>query len=291
MVGWWGAEKSAPLPQTGLEIYLASRPHGAISEETFGRRQAELPALDALPPGHVLVRVQYVSCDPAMRGWMSAQRSYIAPVAIGDVMRATGVGVVVAGDGWRVGECVQGLFGWAEFAVVKATDLRRVSVPSGLSPSVALGVLGTTGMTAYFGLLDVGKPVKGDCVVVSAAAGATGSVVAQIAKHVLGCTTVGIAGGEEKCRYLTEELGLDAAVDYKHPDGVDEGLKKALNGKGIDVYFDNVGGPTLEAVLKRINQNARIVLCGAISVYNETKPSKGPSNYLSLIMNRARMEG
>ncbi|CAN8061928.1 unnamed protein product [Agarophyton chilense] len=226
-----------------------------------------------------------------MRGWLSTRKSYIAPVAIGSTMRAMGVGTVVRGGaGFRVGQLVTGLFGWAEYCVMKAERVTRVRVPPGMPKSVALGVLGITGMTAYFGLLKIGKPKKGDIVVVSSAAGGTGSVVAQIAKNIIGCEVIGIAGGLEKCRYLEEDLGIKA-VDYKSEEGVGKGLKRALNGKGIDIYYDNVGGKILEAALARINIGARIVVCGAISGYNSSNLPPGPSNYVALISKRASMTG
>ncbi len=240
-------------------------------------------------PGEVLVKVHYLSLDPAMRGWMNEGKSYIAPVALGAVMRALGVGEVVAShaDGISVGDFVTGAFGVQAFATLPARECRKVD-PKLAPLTTYLNVLGMTGMTAYFGLLDVGEPKPGDTVVVSGAAGAVGATVGQIAK-IKGCRAVGIAGGKEKCRFIVEELGFDAAIDYK-----EEGLAKALRAacpNGIDVYFDNVGGEILDACLAQINLRARIVICGAISQYNSTTPIKGPSNYLSLLINRARMQG
>lgn len=206
-------------------------------------------------------------------------------------MRAMGIGEVIHPAGrYKRGNIVHGMFGWTDYALVDASKVTSVKIPAGVPISAALGVLGTTGMTAYFGLLHVGKITTGDVVVVSAAAGATGSVVAQIAKNVYGCKVIGIAGGPVKCRYLEEELGI-LAVDYKSEEGVDGGLKRALNGDGIDIYYDNVGGATLEAALRRISIGARIVICGAISVYNSKSLQPGPKNYLSLIANRASMTG
>jgi len=239
--------------------------------------------------GEVLVEVEYLSLDPAMRGWMNEGKSYIAPVAIGEVMRAGGVGRVLESKdpAFARGDYVVGVLGVQRFAVVPGRTLTKVD-PSLAPLPVYLGTLGMPGMTAYFGLLDVGKAKEGETVVVSGAAGAVGMVVGQIAK-IKGCRAVGIAGGPEKCAFLTDELGFDAAIDYKS-----ENLHAALRAqcpKGIDVYFDNVGGDTLDTALARLAMHARVVICGAISQYNNTTPVSGPSNYLSLLVNRARMEG
>ncbi len=239
--------------------------------------------------GEVLVGVEYLSLDPAMRGWMNEGRSYVPPVKLGAVMRALGVGRVIESEdpGLKAGDYVSGGFGIQSHATVPAKDCTKIDV--GLAPlPTYLNVLGMTGMTAYFGLLEVGLPKAGETVVVSAAAGAVGATVGQIAK-IKGCRVVGIAGGPEKCRWLTEELGFDAAIDYK-AETVAKALRTAAP-QGIDVYFDNVGGEILEACLGQINLRARIVICGAISQYNATEPPKGPANYLSLLVNRARMEG
>ena len=239
--------------------------------------------------GEFLVEVQYISLDPAMRGWMNEGKSYIPPVAIGDVMRAGAVGRVIESRHPRfaVGAEVVGAFGVQEYALsngkgVTAVDSRLAPLP------VYLGTLGMPGMTAYFGLLDTGKAKQGDTVVVSGAAGAVGSVVGQIAR-IKGCRAIGIAGGPDKCRYLVDELGFDAAIDYKAED-VKAALRKHCPA-GIDVYFDNVGGAILDAALATLGRGARVVICGAISQYNNTSPIKGPSNYLSLLVNRASMIG
>lgn len=207
-------------------------------------------------------------------------------------MRAMGIGQVIRPAGkFRVGDFVEGMFGWNQYVYSDASKLVSVTrVVRSLPLSAALGVLGITGMTAYFGLLDVGKLKRGDCVVVSAAAGATGSVVCQIAKNIYGCFVVGIAGGAAKCRYLEEELGV-VAVDYKSEQGVKGGMKNALEKRRIDVYFDNVGGEILESALRYINFGARIVVCGAISGYNKEKLMPGPYNYLNLISYSASMTG
>ena len=239
--------------------------------------------------GEFLIRIEYISLDPAMRGWMNEGKSYVPPVAIGEVMRAGGAGEVVASNhpGFPVGSKVSGLFGVQQYAMSNVKGVQRVDTALAPLPTY-LGVLGMTGMTAYFGLLDVGAAKAGDTVVVSGAAGAVGMVVGQVAK-ILGCRVVGIAGGAEKCRWLVDELGFDAAIDYKYAD-----LRKALREhcpQGIDVYFDNVGGEILDLALAQLAMHARVVVCGAISQYNATDGVKGPANYLSLLVNRARMQG
>jgi NADPH-dependent curcumin reductase len=263
---------------------LAARPVGLPKATDF--HYDELPVPD---PGddQVVVKNRYISLDPAMRGWMNEGKSYIAPVGIGEVMRALAIGEVVAtrSPAMAVGDTVIGAFGMQEYAVVPAKAATKV-LPIAPLP-VLLGTLGMTGLTAYFGLLDVGKPKPGNTVVVSGAAGAVGAVVGQIAK-IKECRAVGIAGGERKCSYL-RELGFDAAIDYKSTD-VAAALREHCP-NGIDVFFDNVGGDILDAALTRLAMGARIVLCGAISQYNNTTPVKGPANYLSLLVNRASMTG
>ncbi len=265
---------------------LAARPVGRPRREDWTFDEA--PVRD-IGDGEVLVKVRYISLDPAMRGWMNDRKSYIAPVAIGEVMRAGGVGQVVASrhPKFAQGDHVVGMFGVQQYAIGNGKGMHRVD-PS-LAPLPAyLGVLGMTGMTAYFGLLDIGKPTQGDTVVVSGAAGAVGSAVGQIAK-IKGCRVVGIAGGPAKCEYVTREIGFDACIDYKSQD-----VGRALGAHcpdGIDVYFDNVGGAILDAALARLALHARVVICGAISQYNATAPIAGPSNYLSLLANRASMTG
>ncbi|MDE8346413.1 MAG: NADP-dependent oxidoreductase [Acidocella sp.] len=240
-------------------------------------------------PGEILVAVEYISLDPAMRGWMNEGKSYIAPVKLNDVMRALGVGRVIASqsDAFAPGDAVSAATGVQSHATIPASAATKID-PSLAPLPVYLNVLGMTGMTAYFGLLDEGKPAPGETVVVSGAAGAVGATVGQIAK-IKGCHVVGIAGGPEKCAFLTSELGFDAAIDYK-ADNLPKALRTACP-NGIDVYFDNVGGDILDAALAQINRNARIVICGAISQYNNTTPIKGPANYLSLLVNRASMKG
>ena len=240
-------------------------------------------------PGEFTVRMQLISLDPAMRGWLDDRPSYLPPVAIGDVMRAMAVGEVVSSQhsGFAEGAIVLGTFGVQEYAVSDGTGVTLVNSRLG-TPSMYLGILGTTGLTAYFGLMELGKPRAGDTVVVSAAAGAVGSVVGQLAK-INGCRVVGIAGGSEKCAYVVDELGFDSAIDYKAP-GLRQALAQACP-DGIDVYFDNVGGPVLNAALGTLAMGARVVICGAISQYNAEVATPGPSNYMSLLVRRATMSG
>ena len=267
------------------QVRLAARPVGEPKAGDWRITEEEVPEP---ADGQIVVRVRYISIDPAMRGWMNDARSYIRPVAIDEVMRAGGAGEVVASrhPGFAVGDLVSGGFGVQAYAASDGKGVHKVDTRFAPLPTY-LGVLGMPGMTAYFGLLDVGKPKAGETVVVSGAAGAVGTVVGQVAK-IKGCRVVGIAGGADKCRWLVEELGFDAAIDYKAGD-VKAALKRHCP-DGIHVYFDNVGGEILEAALSRLARGARIVICGAISQYNATQP-KGPSNYLSLLVNRASMTG
>jgi NADPH-dependent curcumin reductase CurA len=265
---------------------LAARPVGLPKSSDWRYTEEPVPEPGA---GEVLVKVLLISLDPAMRGWMNDVRSYIPPVGVGEVMRALAAGEVVSSNDPSLspGDLVTGLLGVQRYAVAPAGALLKADTTLAPLP-VYLSTLGMTGMTAYFGLLDVGKPVAGETVVVSGAAGAVGGVVGQLAK-LKDCRAVGIAGGAEKCRYIVEELGFDAAIDYKAQD-VGAGLHEHCP-KGIDVYFDNVGGEILDAALARLARNARVVICGAISQYNATEPVAGPSNYLSLLINHASMTG
>lgn len=265
---------------------LKERPIGEPNADTWDYTETEVPTIT---DGQLLIKIEYISVDPAMRGWLNDAKSYIAPVKIGDVMRAGTVGRVVESkrDGFAAGDYVCGHNGVQSYAVSDGTGLYKIDPDLAPLPYY-LGVLGMPGMTGYFGLLKTGQPKAGETVVVSGAAGAVGSLVGQIAK-IKGCRFVGIAGGKEKCQFLVDELGFDAAIDYKN-----ENVKKALKQtcpNGVDVFFDNVGGDILNDVLTHINLHARIVICGAISQYNNTTPVKGPSNYLALLVNRARMEG
>jgi NADPH-dependent curcumin reductase CurA len=265
---------------------LAARPVGLAkqSDWNFTTENVAEPA-----DGQVLVKVLQLSLDPAMRGWMNEGRSYIPPVGIGEVMRAGGVGKVIASKDpkFAVGEHVSGTLGVQEYCLAEGKNFTKIDLRLG-TISQWLNVLGMPGMTGYFGLLEVGQAQAGDTVVVSGAAGAVGQTVGQLAK-IKGCRAVGIAGGKAKCDFVVNELHYDACIDYKGGD-VKDGLK-AHCPKGVDVYFDNVGGEILDAVLTRLNRGARVVICGAISQYNNTTPVKGPANYLSLLVNRARMQG
>jgi len=268
------------------QVRLAARPVGLPKPSDW--EHTEEPVAEPAD-GEVLVKVRYLSLDPAMRGWMNDARSYLPPVGIGEVMRAGGCGEVIASrhPNFEPGDHVSGVTGAQEYAVLGGDGL--IKVDPDLAPlPVHIGTLGMPGMTAYFGLLDIGKPQEGDTVVVSGAAGAVGSVVGQIAK-IKGCRVVGIAGGEQKCRHVVEELGFDACIDYKS-----ENVAKALRQhcpKGINVYFDNVGGEILDAALAGLARHARVVICGAISQYNATEGMRGPANYMSLLVNRASMTG
>lgn len=272
--------------QENRQFRLKNRPVGMVKRDDFEFR-TDAPRMPA--EGEVLVETLYLSLDPAMRGWMNEGKSYVPPVKLGDVMRAGGLGRVVESrsDKVRKGDIVAGMLGIQSMPTLAAKDVETVD-PALAPLPVFLSALGMTGMTAYFALLDVGEPKEGDTVVVSAASGAVGALVGQIAK-IKGCRVVGIAGGAEKCRYIVEELGMDAAIDYKN-EKVSAKLREHCP-KGIDVYFDNVGGEILENCLAQINLHARIVICGAISQYNSTEPPKGPANYLSLLVNRSRMQG
>lgn len=273
------------MPEVNRQWLLARRPVGMVQESDFEWAESPVPEP---ADGQVLVRTLWLSFDPAMRGWMEDRKSYIPPVPLGGPMRAGGVGQVVASKHprWQPGELVQGMLGWQDYATLPGDTLARV--PEGVPPTWVLGVLGITGLTAYFGLLDLGKPQPGETVVVSGAAGATGSVAGQIAR-IQGSRVVGIAGGPEKCRWLVEQARFDAAIDYEH-ENVAERLA-ALCPKGVDVFFDNVGGEILDAVLARIALRARVVLCGGISRYNEKELPPGPRNYMQLVIQRGRMEG
>jgi NADPH-dependent curcumin reductase CurA len=268
------------------QLILAKRPVGEADASTWSVQTHPVPELRE---GEILVKQHYISLDPAMRGWMNAGKSYIEPVEIGSVMRAGSVGQVVASKNpkFKEGQYVVGSGGVQQYAVTDGKGFYRVD-PSMAPLTTYIGTLGMPGMTAYFGILEVGKIQEGDVVLVSGAAGAVGSTVGQIAK-IKGCKVVGIAGGPEKCTYVVEELGFDACIDYKN-ENVATRVKEECP-KGIDVYFDNVGGDILDIALTRLRRHARVVICGAISQYNNKTAVKGPSNYLSLLVNRATMQG
>ena len=268
------------------QFQLAARPVGLPKPSDWTYAEAPVPEPG---DGEVLIKVRYISLDPAMRGWMNDARSYIPPVGIGEVMRALAAGEVTASNhpDIAVGDHVTGLLGVQEYAIAHGNAV--IKVDTSLAPlPVYLGTLGMPGMTAYFGLLDIGKPQEGETVLVSGAAGAVGGIVGQIAK-LKGAHVVGIAGGAEKCRHALEELGFDAMIDYKSED-VMAALAKHCP-KGIDVYFDNVGGEILDAALAHLARNARVIICGAISQYNATEAVRGPSNYLALLVQHATMTG
>ncbi|MGW4091564.1 NADP-dependent oxidoreductase [Nocardia sp. NPDC004750] len=269
------------------QFRLANRPVGAAQESDWEQVTEPIPSVGE---GQFLIQVLQLSLDPAMRGWMNAGKSYIPPVEIGAVMRAYGTGRVLESrhSDFRTGDLVTGEFGVQEFAVSSGRGVQRIDPDLPVPLSTHLGVLGLTGMTAYFGLLEVGGFAPGQTVVVSGAAGGVGSTVGQIAK-ILGGRVVGIAGGPDKCRFLVEDLGFDAAIDYK-TENVRHALRDRVPG-GADVFFDNVGGSILDAGLLRLAQGARVVICGAISQYNSKSGAQGPDHYLSLLVARARMEG
>ncbi len=271
---------------TNHQVRLAARPQGLPKPTDWTFTEEPVPEPK---DGELVVQNLMLSLDPAMRGWMNEGKSYIPPVELGAVMRAGAVGKVIASKhaDFPVGAHVSGSFGVQEYCVTGARNVQKIDVAAAPLEKW-LNPLGMPGMTGYFGLLDVGLAKAGDTVVVSGASGAVGQAAGQIAR-IKGCRTVGIAGGPEKCAFVTKELGYDACIDYRAGD-VREGLK-AHCPKGIDVYFDNVGGPILEAALSRIARKARIVICGAISQYNATAPVPGPSNYMNLLVQRARMEG
>lgn len=278
-------------PLTNHQIRLAARPVGLPTRDgwSFTTEPVTEPAA-----GGIVVKALSLSLDPAMRGWMNEGKSYIPPVGIGEVMRAGGIGKVIAtaNPKFAVGDIVTASLGVQQYAAfdeasIKRSGIAKIDLRMG-SITQWLNVLGMPGMTGYFGLMDVGQPKPGESVVVSGAAGAVGQTVGQLAK-IKGCRVVGIAGGKAKCDWVVNELGFDACIDYKGG-SVRDGLKEHCP-KGVDIYFDNVGGEILDHVLAKINRKARIIICGAISQYNNTTAIQGPKNYLSLLVNRARMEG
>ena len=283
---------------TNQQILLASRPAGEPGTDNFRLVEAAVPEP---AEGQVLVRHHFLSLDPYMRGRMNDGRSYAQPQALDVVMQGGTAGEVVASrhPGYAPGDRVVGMGGWQQYSLVDGTQpglLRKVDTTH-VPLSAYLGAVGMPGATAWVGLATIIEPKAGETVVVSAASGAVGSAVGQLAK-ARGCRAVGIAGGPDKCQYVVQELGFDACIDYKAAapagvtkwDPVREGLKQHC-AAGVDIYFDNVGGDILDQVLARINRKARIIICGAISQYNNTTPVQGPKNYLSLLVNRARMEG
>jgi NADPH-dependent curcumin reductase CurA len=275
------------MSATNRQILLASRPKGMPSRDNFILHESPVPEAG---DGDVVVRTLYMCVDPYMRGRMNEGKSYVPPYQLNEVITGGVVGQVVDSQSalLRPGDLVIGTLGWQDYAVAPAAYLRKVD-PTLAPITTALGVLGMPGLTAYFGLLDIGQPKAGETVVVSGAAGAVGMVVGQIAK-IHGCRVVGIAGGETKTRYLREQLGFDAAINYKGSQTLDEALAAACP-EGVDVYFDNVGGPISDAVMRLINANARIPICGQISLYNLEKPDIGPRIQPVLLTKTALMKG
>ncbi|MFO6452410.1 MULTISPECIES: NADP-dependent oxidoreductase [unclassified Aeromicrobium] len=266
-------------------ITLAQRPTGLPDDSTWSAEEVDLPAPG---DGELLVKVDHVSLDPAMRGWLNDVRSYLPPVQIGEVMRAAGTGTVVESNhpDFAVGDAVTGTLGVTEYAITNGEGLQKIDT-SVAGPATWLGALGMPGLTAYHGLYEVGEMKEGDVVVISAAAGAVGSVAGQLAK-AKGCTVIGIAGGAEKCAWL-KEIGFDEAIDYKN-ENVLKRLREVAP-KGIDIYFDNVGGDILDAALANLRRGARVIICGAVSTYNDEKLAPGPKRYMSLLVFRAKMQG
>jgi NADPH-dependent curcumin reductase CurA len=275
------------MPQVNKQITLAARPSGMPKPSDFKLVESSVPEAKA---GEILVRVLYVSVDPYMRGRMNDVKSYAPPAQIGEVMGAGAVGQVVNSQSaqFETGDFVEGFFGWQEYAISDGKGVRKLD-PSLGSLSTALGVLGMPGLTAYFGLLDIGKPQRGETVVISGAAGAVGSIAGQIAK-INGCRVVGIAGSDQKIAWLRDELGFDAAFNYKTTPDYYAKLEE-LCPNGVDVYFDNVGGTITDAVFRLINIGARIVVCGQIAQYNDEKPETGPRLLWRLVVKQARAEG
>jgi NADPH-dependent curcumin reductase CurA len=277
------------MPDRNRRFLLRERPSGRIGPDTFELSEEAVPEIGE---GEALVRVDWISLDPTNRGWINDRPTYLPPVGIGEVMRGLGLGEVVASNNpknYPVGQTVQGFVGWQEYAVASdATPLQPVDVAEGVSPSAYLGVLGMTGLTAWIGIRDIGKPQPGETVVVSAAAGAVGSVAGQLAKAD-GARVVGIAGGPEKCALLTDRLGFDAAVD--HHVGYWRAQLALATREGIDVDFENVGGDIMDAIFARLNVRARVALCGLISGYNSADPPPGPRAFANLLIQRATLQG
>ncbi|MCM3870330.1 MAG: NADP-dependent oxidoreductase [Pyrinomonadaceae bacterium] len=269
------------------QIILASRPTAMPAQDNFAIVDAELPQPR---DGEVLVRTRYLSVDPYMRGRMSDRKSYVAPFAVNEVMNGGVVGEVIESRSaaFKPGDIVTGQLPWQLYTVAKAAELRKID-PNLAPVTTALGVLGMPGLTAYFGLMDIGKPREGETVVVSGAAGAVGMTVCQIAK-IQGCRVVGIAGSDEKNEYLEHELWVDRTINYKTAVDMKQALKDACP-NGVDIYFDNVGGSVSDAVLPLVNKGARIIICGQISLYNLEQPDVGPRPQPYLLVNRALMQG
>ena len=274
---------------TNRQWLLAKRPQGMVGPDNFEYKEGPIPEPGE---GEVLVRNLFLSFDPTQRGWMEDRESYMPPVGIGEPMRAGSIGQVTETrhPDFQQGDLVQTTGGWQDFIVASPNlgPMGLSKIPDGIPPDMMLSVLGVTGLTAYWGLLDLGNPQAGETVLVSGAAGATGSIAGQIAR-IKGCRVIGIAGGPEKCQWLLDEAGFHDVIDYKNDD-VSRRIAETCPSK-VDVFFDNVGGDILEAALDHINMRARVVLCGGISNYNAAEPVPGPSNLMNLVIMRARMEG
>jgi NADPH-dependent curcumin reductase CurA len=275
------------MAERNRRLVLAERPTGMVDEQTVRIEEADAPEPG---DGEALARVRYISIDPTIRTWMDDAPGYLPPIAIDEVVRSGGIVEVMRcdSDAYKPGDLLFGFSGWQDYVLASAANGYQ-PLPDGVSPTLALSLFGITGLTAYFGLIDVGRVKEGDVVVVSGAAGATGSTVGQIAKIKGAAKVIGIAGGPEKCASIVDELGFDEAIDYKN-DNVAARLREAAP-DGIDLFFDNVGGEILDACLAQLALRGRIVLCGAISGYNDRGAAKGPANYANLIIKRGRMEG
>ncbi len=276
------------MSERNRRLVLAERPSGMVDDSTVRIEEGEVPEPGA---GEALARVRFLSIDPTIRTWMDDAPGYLPPIAIDEVVRGGGIAEVVSSNSERYvpGQLLFGMTGWQDYVIADEGERSMQGLPDGISPTIALGLFGITGMTAYFGLIDVGRIKQGDVVVVSGAGGATGSTVGQIAKIKGAGKVIGIAGGPQKCEWIAGELGFDATIDYKGED-VDARLRE-LAPEGIDLYFDNVGGEILDACLGQLAMRGRVVLCGAISSYNDRGAVTGPANYRSLIIRRGRMEG
>ena len=276
------------MAEQNRRLVLAERPSGLVDETNLRLESEQLPQL---ADGEALVAVRYLSIDPTIRTWMDDAPGYLPPIGIDEVIRGGGIGEIVESrnDAYPVGRLVFGITGWQEYVIADSAARTMQLIPEGVPPTTALGILGLTGVTAYFGMRDVGHVKEGDVVVVSGAAGATGSTAGQIAKIEGAQKVVGIAGGPEKCAYIVQELGFDEAIDYKN-ESVAARLRETCP-DGIDLYFDNVGGSILNDCLGNLAMRGRVVLCGAISSYNSDGPPPGPSNYINLLIRRGRMEG
>lgn len=269
------------------QFLFVSRPLGLPSDENFRLKEVEVPEL---LDGQVLIRTLYLSVDPYMRGRMSDAKSYVEPFPLGEVLTGGVVGEIVESkhEKWQTGDVVVGLGGWQDYTVSNGRGLLKID-PTQAPISTALGIVGMTGLTAYFGLLDIGQPQEGETVVVSGAAGAVGTVAGQIAK-LKGCRVVGIAGDDSKCDYLVKELGFDVALNYKSTPNLSSALQEACP-QGVDVYFDNVGGEITDAVMHHLNFQARIAICGQISQYNLEQPTLGPRVFVQLLKKSALAKG